>query len=122
MNKNYEKKLNLLLDEMPKPQYDLDICLHEDETVTFDRIVSQRRRTVWLWTAAAAVGLLVVVGTTTLFTRSAEVDNGCVAVIYGEHTTDRAVVLAEMQKTMTTLTATDGSDVVEEQLKSMFSH
>lgn len=122
MNKNDEKKLNQLLDEMPKPQYDLDIWLHEDETVTFDRIVSQRRRTVWLWTAAAAVGLLVVVGTTTLFTRSAEADNDCVAVIYGEHTTDRAVVLAEMQKTMTTLTATDGSDVVEEQLKSMFSH
>ena len=43
------------------------------------------------------------------------------AYIYGERVTDRDVVLSEMQKTMTAMTA-DGSDVVEEQLKAMFGN
>ena len=77
----------------------------------------------WLrWAAAAAVALLVAGGAAALFIHGAEADDDCVAYIYGQRTTDRAVVLSEMQKTMTALSATDGSDVVEEQLKSMFSH
>ena len=43
------------------------------------------------------------------------------AYIYGERTTDRDVVLGEMQKTMAAVTD-DGSDVVEEQLKMMFAN
>lgn len=74
------------------------------------------------WAAAAAVALLVAGGAAALFIHGAEADDDCVAYIYGQRTTDRTVVLSEMQKTMTALSATDGSDVVEEQLKSMFSH
>jgi hypothetical protein len=44
-----------------------------------------------------------------------------VAYIYGERTTDRDVVLGEMQKTMAAVAA-DGSDEVEEQLKMMFGN
>jgi hypothetical protein len=44
-----------------------------------------------------------------------------VAYIYGKRTTDRDVVLSEMQKTMAAVTD-DGSDVVEEQLKMMFGN
>ena len=82
-----------------------------------------RQAKCWLrWAAAAAVALLVAGGAAALFIHGAEADDDCVAYIYGQRTTDRTVVLSEMQKTMTALSATDGSDVVEEQLKSMFSH
>ena len=81
------------------------------------------RRPRWLrWAAAAAVALLLVGGATTIFTHHSEAEEEYVAYIYGERTTDRAVVLDEMQKTMTVLVATDGSDIVEEQLKSMFAN
>ena len=46
-------------------------------------------------------------------------EDECVAYIYGERTTDRDIVLCEMQKTMTVVTC-EGSDVVEEQLKGIF--
>ena len=43
------------------------------------------------------------------------------AYIYGERVTDREVVLSEMHKTMAAI-SNDGSDIVEEQLKSMFAN
>lgn len=86
-------------------------------------VLQQRKTRRWpRWAAAAAVALLVAGGAATLFTHGTEADGDCVAYIYGQRTTDRAVVLSEMQKTMNTLAANDGSDVVEEQLKTMFSH
>ena len=77
---------------------------------------SPRRWRTW---AAAAVALLIAAGGTALWLGNRSSDY--VAYIYGERTTDRTVVMAEMQKTMTAM-ATDGSDSVEEQLKSMFSN
>ena len=81
---------------------------------------SSRRR----WIVAAAVAVLLAGGALTLFMRNAqtEADEEYVAYIYGQRTTDRTVVLDEMQKTMTAMASTDGADVVEEQLKSMFSN
>ena len=76
------------------------------------------RRKRW-WLSAAAVAVLLIVGGTALYHYQRE--NECVAYIYGERVTDRDVVLGEMQKTMTAMTA-DGSDVVEEQLKAMFGN
>ena len=72
----------------------------------------------WI-TAAAAVVLLIAGGTITWQKHLSQSEDECVAYIYGERTTDRDVVLCEMQKTMTIVTY-DGSDVVEEQLKGMF--
>lgn len=69
------------------------------------------------WLATAAVALVLIVGGTVLY--HYQPADECVAYIYGERVTDRDVVLGEMQKTMTAMTA-DGSDVVEEQLKAMF--
>ena len=43
MNEDMEKKLDQLLAEMPKREYDLDAWLAEDETAEFDRIVSEQR-------------------------------------------------------------------------------
>jgi len=69
------------------------------------------------WLSVAAAVLLLIVGGTTLYHYQRE--DECVAYIYGKRVTDRDVVLSEMQKTMTAMTA-DGSDEVEEQLKAMF--
>ena len=78
----------------------------------------QRSNHRW-WLSAAAVAAMLIMGGAALYHFQREVE--CVAYIYGERVTDRDVVLGEMQKTMTALTA-DGSDVVEEQLKAMFGN
>ena len=87
------------------------------------RTLAPRRR--W-WMAAAAVAAVLIVGGVLWQagmgpspTRWDE--DECVAYIYGQRVTDRNVVLGEMQKTMTAMTA-DGSDVVEEQLKALFGN
>lgn len=79
------------------------------------KTVTMRR---WI-AAAAAVVLLIASGTMVWQQHLSQSEDECVAYIYGERTTDRDVVLCEMQKTMTVVTY-DGSDVVEEQLKGMF--
>ena len=38
MNKDMDKKLDQLLADMPKPEYDLDAWLAENETEEFDRL------------------------------------------------------------------------------------
>ena len=88
-----------------------------------DQETRQALRHRWpRWAAAAAVAVLLIGGAAALFMRNEKTDEDYVAYVYGERTTDRDVVLSEMQKTMTALAATDGSDVVEEQLKAMFSN
>ena len=86
---------------------------------TLSPTVEQRQHRSRWWIAAAAIALLLTIGGTTLYHYQRE--DECVAYIYGERVTDRDVVLSEMQKTMTAMTA-DGSDVVEEQLKAMFGN
>ena len=87
---------------------------HTTEPVAMVCNLEPRRRRWWV---AAAVAVLLIVGGTALYRYQSE--NECVAYIYGLRVTDRDVVLGEMQRTMTAMTA-DGSDVVEEQLKAMF--
>jgi len=108
--------------DLPAIQYVLRFqAKRQSRAATESQQTRQPKR--WLrWAAAVAVALLVAGGAAALFIHGAEADDDCVAYIYGQRTTDRTVVLSEMQKTMTALSATDGSDVVEEQLKSMFSH
>ena len=66
MNNEEEKKLDQLLSRLPRPQYNMDKWLMEDETAEFDRIVSKHRRKVWWWgVAAAVVGMLCVAGALT---------------------------------------------------------
>lgn len=82
--------------------------------------VNKPRR--WLrWAVAACVALLIAAGAAVWLNYGRQGDEECVAYIYGERTTDRDVVLGEMQKTMAAVTD-DGSDVVEEQLKMMFAN
>lgn len=82
--------------------------------------VNKPRR--WLrWAVAACAALLIAAGTAVWLNSGRQGEEECVAYIYGERTTDRDVVLGEMQKTMAAVTD-DGSDVVEEQLKMMFAN
>ena len=75
MNEDMEKKLDQLLADMPKREYDLDAWLAEDETAEFDRIVSEQKRSeenattgfaakkkpLRRWIAAAAC-LIILIG------------------------------------------------------------
>ena len=82
--------------------------------------VNKPRR--WLrWAVAACAALLIAAGTAVWLNNGRQGEEECVAYIYGERTTDRDVVLGEMQKTMAAVAA-DGSDEVEEQLKMMFGN
>ena len=80
----------------------------------------------WLpWAVAAAITVLLMGGATLLFHRSqppvSDEDDELIAYIYGQRTTDPAVVLAEMQTTMVAMQGGE-SNVVEEQLKAMFDN
>ncbi len=72
MNKEMDKKLDELLANMPKPEYDLDAWLAEDETEEFDRLqrmntdLHRSKRKVWRWVAAACLLLIIGIGVTTL--------------------------------------------------------
>ena len=82
--------------------------------------VNKPRR--WLrWAVAASATLTIAAGAAVWLNSGRQGDDECVAYIYGERTTDRDVVLGEMQKTMAAV-ADDGSDEVEEQLKMMFGN
>ena len=85
-----------------------------------ERQASAPRR--WLrWAVAACAALTIAAGAAVWLNSGQQGDDECVAYIYGERTTDRDVVLGEMQKTMAAV-ADDGSDEVEEQLKMMFGN
>ena len=86
---------------------------------------TQFLRRYWVrWAVASVAVLLLIGGATMLFLRkrptAADSDEEFVAYIYGRRTTSQEVVLEEMQRTMSAL-ATDGGDIVEEQLKAMFA-
>jgi hypothetical protein len=76
----------------------------------------------WLrWAVAACAALLIAAGTAVWLNNGRQGEEECVAYIYGKRTTDRDVVISEMQKTMAVVTD-DGTDEVEEQLKMMFGN
>ena len=76
----------------------------------------------WLrWAVAACAALLIAAGTAVWLNNGRQGEEECVAYISGKRTTDRDVVISEMQKTMAVVTD-DGTDEVEEQLKMMFGN
>lgn len=121
----FSRKQQLLPpDLLPLRQMFLDLA-----AVQHAATVRQPRRHAWRrWAVAAAAAVLLAAGATLLFRRHAtsspiaiDADDELVACIYGRYTTDRTVVLAEVQKTMAIVS--DGSaDIVDEQLKAMFSN
>lgn len=119
------------LPEDLRPQRQLFLDLQAVALPPHDAVVAQptvaqprRRGLSRRWLVAAALAVLVAGGALLLFrsTEPAAADEELVAIVYGERTTDRSVVISEMQKTMTAMTADAGTDVVEQQLKAMFSN
>ena len=117
----YRREQALPADLVPMRRMFLDFAAIQfaDEPAAERQAPTPRR---WLrWAVAACAALTIAAGAAVWLTSGRQGDDECVAYIYGERTTDRDVVLGEMQKTMTAV-ADDGSDEVEEQLKMMFGN
>ena len=114
----YSREPSLPPDLQPLRQMFLDLAAVQYVAIPSQQPPQPERQRWPRWLAAAAVALLIATVGTVLM-NSLQQDDECVAYIYGERTTDRDVVLGEMQKTMAVL-ADDGSNVVEEQLRMMF--
>jgi len=131
-----EQQLYDYFRQTPVPQLPRDLAPLRDlfldlqavryaETPSQPRLQPSQPRFRRRWLAAAALALLLAAGALTLFRPTqADADSGeeLVAYIYGKRTTDPAVVIGEMQHTMAAMTAEGGADVVEQQLKAMFSN
>ena len=117
----YRREQALPADLVPMRRMFLDFAAIQfaDEPAAERQAPTPRR---WLrWAVAACAALTIAAGAAVWLNSGWQADDECVAYIYGERTTDRDVVLGEMQKTMTAV-ADDGSDEVEEQLKMMFGN
>ena len=117
----YRREQALPADLVPMRRMFLDFAAVQfaDEQAAEQQVPTPRR---WLrWAVAACAALLIAAGAAVWLNSGQQGDDECVAYIYGERTTDRDVVLGEMQKTMAAV-ADDGSDEVEEQLKMMFGN
>jgi hypothetical protein len=117
----YRREQALPADLAQLRQLFLDFAaVHFSDAQAVNVVANKPRR--WLrWAVAACAALLIAAGTAVWLNNGRQGEEECVAYIYGKRTTDRDVVLGEMQKTMATVTD-DGSDEVEEQLKMMFGN
>ena len=116
----YRREQALPSDLVPLRQLFLDLAAVQfsDEQAKLQTPTPRR----WFrWAVAACAALLITAGTAVWLNNVRQSKEEFVAYIYGERTTDRDVVLGEMQKTMAAVTD-DGSDEVEEQLKMMFGN
>ena len=117
---------DLPADLRPMRELFLDLQAVAAPTVAEEKQHTGQRQTGnrWRWAVAAVVAVLLTGGALTLFQRNQQEADGeeLVAYIYGQRTTDPSVVLGEMQKTMTAMADDGSADLVEQQLKNMFSN
>lgn len=118
---NYFSQEPAALPEDLRPLREMFLGFDAVQSVAVVQQQTGQRERRWLTWAAAAVAALLIGGAATLSILKAQADDEYVAYIYGERVTDREVVLSEMHKTMAAI-SNDGSDIVEEQLKSMFAN
>lgn len=118
---NYFSQEPAALPEDLRPLREMFLGFDAVQSVAVVQQQTGQRERRWITWAAAAVAALLIGGAATLSILKAQADEEYVAYIYGERVTDREVVLSEMHKTMAAI-SNDGSDIVEEQLKSMFAN
>lgn len=118
---NYFSQEPAALPEDLRPLREMFLGFDAVQSVAVVQQQTGQRERRWITWAAAAVATLLIGGAATLSILKAQADEEYVAYIYGERVTDREVVLSEMHKTMAAI-SNDGSDIVEEQLKSMFAN
>ena len=97
--------------------------LTEDASSEYDRLVAARRsrlRPLWRWASVAAVVCLAV-GIGFALSRSRDEANCAVATIYGQETTDEALVLGMMENTMQSVLACSTTDHIEGQLTDILN-
>ena len=97
--------------------------LTEDASSEYDRLVAARRsrlRPLWRWASVAAVVCLAV-GIGFALSRPREAANCAVATIYGQETTDEALVLGMMENTMQSVLACSTTDHIEGQLTDILN-
>ena len=118
---NYFSQEPAALPEDLRPPREMFLVFDAVQSFAVVQQQTGQRERRWITWAAAAVAALLIGGAATLSILKAQADDEYVAYIYGERVTDREVVLSEMHKTMAAI-SNDGSDIVEEQLKSMFAN
>ena len=105
-----------------KPMQALPQWLTEDASATYDRIVERRSRRIALWRwAGIAVAASLILGLFLLVPRGGEAENCAVATIYGQETTDEALVLGMMENTMQSVLACSTTDHIEGQLTDILN-
>ena len=105
------------------PMQALPQWLTEDYSSEYDRLVAARRsrlRPLWRWASVAAV-VCVAVGIGFALSRSRDEANCAVATIYGQETTDEALVLGMMENTMQSVLACSTTDHIEGQLTDILN-
>ena len=106
-----------------EPMQALPQWLTEDASSEYDRLVTARRsrlRPLWRWASVAAVVCLPV-GIGFALSRPREAANCVVATIYGQETTDEALVLGMMENTMQSVLACSTTDHIEGQLTDILN-
>ena len=106
-----------------EPMQALPQWLAEDDSSEYDRLVAARRsrlRPLWRWASVAAV-VCVAVGIGFALSRSRDEANCAVATIYGQETTDEALVLGMMENTMQSVLACSTTDHIEGQLTDILN-
>ncbi len=106
-----------------EPMQALPQWLAEDDSSEYDRLVAARRsrlRPLWRWASVAAVVCLAV-GIGFALSRPREAANCAVATIYGQETTDEALVLGMMENTMQSVLACSTTDHIEGQLTDILN-
>ena len=104
-----------------EPMQALPQWLTEDASATYDRIVERRHHaSLWRWTSVAAVVCLAV-GIGFALSRPRDEANCAVATIYGQETTDEALVLGMMENTMQSVLACSTTDHIEGQLTDILN-
>ena len=121
-NPSREQRLLMNMLSVPSPQADAE-WLEEDASDEYDHLMAHRRNRLhieWRWTGVAAAACIAIGFLIAIPHREAP-PTYAVANIYGEETTDEALVLSMMEHTMQSVLACSTTDNMEGQLTDILN-